>query len=327
MTSQKAFIGAAGALALLCTLATPALAQDASQFPNKDLRLIVPYPPGASTDAISRAVADEAKKVLHQSVIVENRPGAGTAIGTRAAKGLPADGYTLMFQASGLISNLHTMKEPGYALKDFTPVTMLAKTAYTMLIPASIPAKNIKEFVAYAKANPGKMRYGTLGRGSRMHVMSDQLARDGGFEWTQVPYKGTAEAAQAVMQGDVQAYFSTQAFASQQSANDKLRIIGITSDERSAFLPDVPTFKESGFPNVADQTWYALFVRSETPQPIVDKLRTALAGVMKTDAIATQLKNNGLSPNNDKLADFPANAARESARLQEENKRLGIEAE
>ncbi len=311
---------AAVALAL-CAYGTSA---QETAFPSRALRIVVPYPPGASTDLISRAVGDEASKRLGRPIVVENRPGGGTVIGTRAVKTAPADGYTLMFQASSLVSNLYMVKDPGYKLSDFTPVTTLSNAAYVMLIPSTLPAKNVKEFIAYAKANPGKLNYGSLGRGTRTQVLPDMLGTLAGIDWTEIQFRGTAEAAQAVMSGIVQAYFSTQAFAKQQIGSDKLRMVGVTSTQRVDFIPDVPTFRELGFPNVTDQTWYALFVRSETPKPILDKLRAAFAQAMKSPMMHTQLQRNGLSPYDGKLEDFPEKLESELKRLTEEAKRLGL---
>ena len=310
----------------LALLASGVAAQEAD-FPSRALRLVVPYPPGASTDIISRAVGDEAGKRLGRPVLVENRPGGGTVIGTRFVKTAPADGYTIMFQASSLVSNLYILKDPGYKLSDFTPVTTLSNAAYVMLIPSGIPAKTLKEYIAFAKANPGKMSYGSLGRGTRTHVLPDQLGTLAGYQWTEIQFKGTAEAAQDVMSGTVQAYFSTQAFATTQLGSDKLRLLGISSAQRVDFLPDVPTFREMGFPGIVDQTWYALFVRSETPRAILEKLRAVFADAMKSTLIQTQLRNNGLSPYDGRLEDFPAKLESELVRLTEEAKTLGLVAQ
>jgi len=302
----------------------PALAQD-SNFPSRPLRIVVPYPPGASTDLISRAIAEEAGRRLGQSIVIENKPGGGTVVGTQAVRNAPADGYTLMFQAASLLSNTYILKQPGYKLADFTPVTMLSDAAYVMLVPSRLPVRTLGEFVAYAKSNPGKLNYGTLGRGTRTFILPYRFGLAAGLEWTEISFKGTAEAAQSVMSGDIQAYFSTQAYASTQTESDRLRLIAITSEKRVDFLPNVPTFKELGFPDVTDQTWYALFVRSETPKPVLDKLRAAFADAMKSDAMKAQLKINGLSPYDGTLEDFPAKMQSELSRFIDEAKQLGLE--
>jgi tripartite-type tricarboxylate transporter receptor subunit TctC len=318
-------IALAGAMFIACMQAGPATAAEDTDFPTRPLRLVVPYPPGASTDLISRAIAEEAGKRLGQPIIVENRPGGGTVVGTQAVRNSPADGYTLMFQAASLLSNTYMLKKPGYQLSDFTAVTMLSDAAYVMLIPAKLPAKNLAEFIAYAKANPGKLNYGTLGRGTRTFVLPYRLGKAAGLDWTEITFKGTTEAAQAVMSGDIQTYFSTQAYASTQLESDRLRLIAISSEKRVDFLPNIPTFKESGYPDVTDQTWYALFTRSEVPAPILKKLKAALADAMKSPAMKEQLKINGLSPYDGTLEDFPAKMNAERAKFIAEAKQLGIE--
>ncbi len=327
MTARRRLVGKliAALLGAASLAASPAALAQGADFPSRPMRLVVPYPPGASTDLISRAIAEEAGKRLGQPIVVENRPGGGTVVGTQAVRNAPADGYTLMFQAASLLSNTYIMKNPGYKLSDFTPVTMLSDAAYVMLVPSKLPVKSLAEFVAHAKANPGKMNYASLGRGTRTFVLPYRLGRAAGLDWTEITFKGTAEAAQSVMSGDVQAYFSTQAFASTQTGSDKLRLVAITSEKRVDFLPDLPTFKELGYPDVTDQTWYALFMRSETPKPILDKMRAVLADAMRSDAMKDALKVNGLSPYDGTLEAFPAKMDAELARFIKEAKELGIE--
>lgn len=314
----------AKALALFLVLTGSASGQDAA-FPSKPMKIVVPYPPGASTDLISRAVAEEAGKKLGQPIIIENRPGGGTVIATRYVKTSPADGYTVMFQASGLVSNLIVFKDPGYTLTDFTPVTTLSDAAYVLLVPSNLGVNTLAEFINYAKANRGKMNYGSLGRGTQSHILADRLATDAGFEWDEINFKGTAEAAQAVMAGTVQGYLSTQAFAAQQLSSDKLKLIAITSEQRVSFLPNVPTFVEQGFKNIVDGTWYALFVRSDTPKPIVEKLRGVLAEVVQSDQYKQQLDKNGLSPYKGDVVQLPARLDAELKEKSAEFKRLKID--
>jgi tripartite-type tricarboxylate transporter receptor subunit TctC len=283
-----------------------AVAQD--NYPNKPLKIIVPYTPGASTDAISRAFADEAGKALGQTVIVENKPGAGTAIGTQTAKQAPADG----------------LKDPGYAMEDFTPVAMLGDQYYVLIIPAAMGVKDFKAFVEYAKKNPTKMNYAMLGPGAPSHVLADRLQRAAKFEWQDIAFRGGTPAVQALMSNDVQGYFATQSFAMTFKDSDKLKLMGIGAEERGVFLPDVPTFKEMGYEGVVEQGWYAMFIRSSTPKPIIDKLRNVFAEVMKSPAMAQHLKTNGLSPYKGSIETFPAALAKELKEKAEETKRLGI---
>jgi tripartite-type tricarboxylate transporter receptor subunit TctC len=316
-----ALLGAAAAL-FSAVQALPAQAQD--NYPSKPIRVIVPYTPGASTDAISRAFADEAGKALGQTMIVENKPGAGTAIGTQTAKQAPADGYTVLFGSGTMISTMLALKEPGYAMEDFTPVAMLGDQFYVLLIPAALPVKNFKEFVEYAKKNPTKMNYGMLGPGSPSHVLADRLKNSAKFEWLDIAFRGGTPAVQALMSNDVQGYFATQTFAMTFKDSDKLKLMGIGAEERGQFLPDVPTFKELGYEGVVEQGWYAMFVRSNTPKPIIDKLQKVFGEVMKSPAMAAHLKSNGLSPYKGTIASFQASLGKEIKDKAEETKRLGI---
>jgi tripartite-type tricarboxylate transporter receptor subunit TctC len=307
---------------VLALSAFGAVAQDS--FPSKPLKIIVPYTPGASTDAISRAFADEAGKALGQTVIVENKPGAGTAIGTQTARQSPADGYTILFGSGTMVSTMLGLKEPGYSMEDFTPVAMLGDQYYVLIIPAAMGVKNFKEFVEYAKKNPTRMNYAMLGPGAPSHVLADRLRRSAKFEWQDIAFRGGTPAVQALMSNDVQGYFATQSFALTFKDSDKLKLMGIGAEERGVFLPDVPTFKEMGYEGVVEQGWYAMFVRSSTPKPIIDKLRTVFTEVMKSPAMAQHLKTNGLSPYKGSLETFPATLARELKEKAEETKRLGI---
>jgi tripartite-type tricarboxylate transporter receptor subunit TctC len=300
-------------------------AQDA--YPSRPIRVIVPYTPGASTDSISRAFADEAGKALGQTMIVENKPGAGTAIGTQTAKQAPADGYTILFGSGTMISTMLGLKEPGYTMEDFAPVAMLGDQFYVLLTPAAMPVKNFKEFVEYAKKNPTKMNYAMLGPGAPSHVLADRLQRAAKFEWQDIAFRGGTPAVQALMSNDVQGYFATQSFALTFKDSDKLKLMGIGAEERGTFLPDVPTFKEMGYDGVVEQGWYAMFVRSNTPKPIIDKLRSVFGDVMKSPAMAQHLKTNGLSPYKGSIDTFLASLGKEIQQKAEENKRLNIVAQ
>ena len=305
-------------------LALIAFGAHAQDYPNRPIKLIVPYTPGASTDAISRAFADEAGKVIGQPVVVENRGGAGTAIGTQTARNAPADGYTLLFGSGTMISTMLALKDPGYAMKDFTPVTMLGDQFYCLLVPKVLPITNAKEFVEYAKKNASKMNYGMLGAGSPSHVLADRFARAAGFTWQDIAFRGGTPTMTAVMSNDVQGYFATQTFSTTFANSDKVRILAIGAEERGEFLPDVPTFKELGYEGVVEQGWYALFVRSDTPKPIIEKLQKVSADVMASAAMKGHLKSIGLSAYKGTIDSFLKNLDDEIKQKAEETKRLGI---
>jgi tripartite-type tricarboxylate transporter receptor subunit TctC len=310
------------ALALMSgTLAIggPAFAADA--YPSGPLRVIVPFPPGAITDAMARILANELGKVIGQSVIVENKPGAGTVIGTQAAKSSPADGHTVLFQLSSLATNLYLVKQPGYSLSDFKPVAMLGQAAYVLIAPKKYSA--LKELIAFGKTHPGELNCSGTGDGAAT-VIGSKLKRAAGIDWALINYRGGAPAVQAVMTGEVHLSLPTQAAPLIYANLDKLSILAITSSKRVEFLPDVPTFTELGYP-IDDQTWFGLFVRSETPSPVVDKLKSSLAEVLRSPAMQEQLRNLRISPYEGSLDDVPAKLQREVADFTQEAKKVGIE--
>ena len=280
-------------LAIVLSLATAA-AQD---YPaSRPIRIIVPYGPGASTDLLARATADITAKKYGYSFVIESRPGAGTLLGTRAVKNADPDGYTILFQATNFLNNLHTLKEPGYRIEDFTVVGLLGQTSYVLIIPSALPAKNLQEFVAYARSRNGALNFASLGHGTRQQLLAEHLKVDGKFDWKEIPYKGGMEGVQAVIGGQVSGYFVTVSLAQAQAQSTGIRQIGIASEERSPFVPEVPTFKEQGFPGITDKSWFVLFVRSDTPKHIIDKLRGVFTDVVATPEFADALKKIAIEP-------------------------------
>lgn len=309
---------------LAALLATAAQAQD-NTYPSRAIRIVVPYPPGAITDSLSRAFAAELGKALGQTVVVENKPGAGTALGTQTVKQAPADGYTILFNSDALISVLSAMKDPGYQLDDFKPVAMLGDTFFVLMTPSAFPAKTLREFVDYARANPKKLNYASLGVGGVIHRTSERFGRIGKFEWESIQYRGGAPAYQAVMTNEVQGYFTTVNGALMQKASEKFRLLAIAADTRSEFLAEVPTFKELGYDGMVDSTWTALFVRSETPPAIIEKLRRVSAEIMMSDNMKKHLRMFGMSPPRGTIDAFAASFPDTLERLSQEMKLLGIQ--
>jgi tripartite-type tricarboxylate transporter receptor subunit TctC len=311
-----------GTLSLvLATIVAAGTARASDAFPTRPLRLIVPFPPGAITDATGRILAGELGKVLGQTVIVENKPGAGTVIGTQATKTSPADGYTMLFQLSSLATNVYLMKQPGYALADFKPVAMLGQTA--MVLVSSKKFATLQDLVAFGKAHAGELNCSGTGDGIAT-VAGSKLQTAAGINWALINYKGGAEAVQAVMAGDVHISMPTQAAPLIYANPDKLNVLAVAAKKRVEFLPDVPTLTELGYPLDA-QTWFGLFVRSETPVEAIDKLKTALAEVLKAPAMQEQLKKLRISPYDGSLADVPARLEKELADFTQEARKVGLE--
>jgi tripartite-type tricarboxylate transporter receptor subunit TctC len=310
-------------LGLLTAVASPARADDA--YPARPIRLVVPYPPGAITDALCRIVATELGKVIGQSVIVENKPGGGTVIGTQAVRNAPADGYSLLFQLGGLVSNVYALKQPGYALADFTPISMLGQSAYVMILSSKHQFNTLQDLIAYGKKHPGELNYSLTGAGGAQAVMGSKIKQATGIDWSDIVYKGGAEATQAVMSGDVHFSLPTQGAPLIHVNRDRLRFAAVTSEKRLEFLPEVPTFKELGYPSIVEQTWFGMFVRSQVSQPAIDKLKSAMAEVMSSPAMQQHLKDLRISPYEGALDDVPAKMQRELTEFTQEAKKLGIE--
>jgi tripartite-type tricarboxylate transporter receptor subunit TctC len=212
----------------------PAIAED---YPgSRAIHIIVPYGPGASTDLLARAVADVTARKYGYTFVIESRPGAGTLLGTRLVKSADPDGYTILFQVTNFLNNLHTLKDPGYAIEDFSVVGLLGQTAYVLAIPSKLPAKNLPEFIEYARSQNGTLNFASLGHGTRQHLLAEHLKVDGKFDWKEIPYKGGIEGVQGILSGQVSGYFVTVSLAQAQSQSRDIREIGITSDERSPFL-------------------------------------------------------------------------------------------
>lgn len=323
MRLRDAAIGCACAFGLLLGalfVAGTASAEDA--YPTRPLRIVVPFPPGAITDAMSRFIANELGKVIGQSVVVENKPGAATVIATQAVKNSPADGYTMLFQLSSLATNLYLIKQPGYSLSDFKSVAMLGQSAYVLVSSKKFSA--LQEVVAFGKANPGALNCSGTGDGAAT-VIGSKLQQAAGIKWALIGYKGGAPAVQAVMAGDVHVSLPTQAAPFIYANPDKLNVLAITSKKRVEFLPDVPTFTELGYPAIDAQTWFGLFVRSETPPAAVEKLKSALAEVLRSPAMQDQLRKLRISPYEGSLDDVPARLQQELADFTKEASKVGLQ--
>ncbi|MDQ8726595.1 tripartite tricarboxylate transporter substrate binding protein [Bradyrhizobium sp. LHD-71] len=308
----------------LC-LSYPATAQD---YPNRPITIIVPFTPGASTDAIARVAAQELSAKIGQTVVVENKPGAGTVLGAVAAKNAKPDGYTLFMATNSFYASALTLKNPGYdPVNDFVPLVALGVAPYVLIAPASVPSKSLKELVGYAKANPGRINYGSLGRGTSQKILAEDVKEATGMDWQEIPYKGGTEGVAAAMAGDIHGYFATVSLAAQHVDQPKLNLVAIAARKRSAYLPAVPTFAEAGYPNIVDETWYALFVSSKTPQSIVDRLRAELAIVAKSPELTVQLKKNSIEPYEGTLQEFERDASKTHEKFAASLKKFGIEPE
>jgi len=272
-------------LAALLAAGVPAGPAAAQPYPNRVIKMIVPFPPGGPIDTMGRLVAHELSTRLGQEVVVENRPGAGSTLGTKAAAAADPDGYTLLFGSSGSLAVAPAL----YAKLDIDPLTLFAPVASVSLLPhvlvvaPSLPANTVQEFVAYAKANPGKLNYGA-GLGTPPHLLSTLLKVKAGIDVTYIPYKGSAASITDLLGG--QTHFTIDGLLGLYPLikEGKLRALGIARAERWPALPQVPTLPESGFPDFTHDAWTGVVAPAGTPPAIVDVLNRAInAGLQSTE--------------------------------------------
>jgi tripartite-type tricarboxylate transporter receptor subunit TctC len=278
---------------LSCTAPAALAAEAAGDYPNKSIRFIAPFVPGGPSDTLSRLLAQKLTESWNQQVIVDNRGSAGGIIGFELGAKAAPDGYTLLLaNGAGLTINPHVyIKLPYDAAKDFQPITQITSGAYFMVVPISLPAKNVKEYIALAKAKPGAMNFAATGTNNLL--AAEQFNHMAGIKLTAVNYKGTGQAVTAVISGEVQSFIMSPLVAVPQVKSGKLRAIGITGLKRSPALPDVAPIADTlpGFENI---TWHSVVVPAKTPKPIVAKLSKELMRIIRTPEVTDRLGQQGL---------------------------------
>jgi tripartite-type tricarboxylate transporter receptor subunit TctC len=296
---------------LLVCLPLAAAAQ-ASDFPTKAIRLVVPFPPGGATDAAARLVAVKMSEHWGQPVLVDNRAGAGGNVGSDLVAKSPADGYTLVMGVTGshAINTSLYSKMPYDPVADFVAVSQVAVVPNVLVVHPSVPAKNLAELVALAKKEPGKLNYASLGNGTAAHLGMEMLKADAGVDITHVPYKGSAPAVSDLLAGQVQMMVDGLPSALPHIKARKLRAIALTSLRRSPSLPDLPTIAET-YPGFYADAWSGLFVPKGTPQPVVDKLSAEVQRILKLPDVREKLAALGAEPVGSTQAEFTAHVKRE----------------
>jgi tripartite-type tricarboxylate transporter receptor subunit TctC len=265
-------------------------------YPERIIRIVVPYAPGGGTDTITRTLAQEIAKELGQSVIIENKPGAGTIIGTQAVAASEADGYTLLMGtfANAVNPSLY-LKLPYDQHRDLAPVALVARSFNIVVVNPKSPIKSIAELIAAAKAEPEKLAYGTYGTGSSAHLAGELFKHMTGVNLTTVPYKGAAPAITDLIGGQIQVMFTTVTSAATLIEGGQLRALAVTSAERSPAFPDLPTVAESGVPGYAAEAWYGLFAPVRTSPEIIARLNRAVALAIQSEAFKSLAKAEGLA--------------------------------
>jgi tripartite-type tricarboxylate transporter receptor subunit TctC len=284
--------------AVLLTALWPCAVLAQGAFPEHPLRLIVPFPPGGSTDIVARLVAAKMGEGFGKTVIVDNKPGAAGNVGTAEAAKAAPDGYTMLFHiATTAVINPLVMKNLTYdPLKDLQPVAMIAKIPNVIIVNKDVPARNLRELIALIKANPGKLNYGSSGTGGAMHLSGELFKKQAGLDIQHVPYKGSAPAMQDLMGGTIVFMFDNITGSIGPAKSGQVKLLGVTTDERVGVVPDVPTIAESGLPEFKNSSWFSLFTRAGLPPPVLAKLEAeALRAINHPDTLA-KLKDLGAIP-------------------------------
>ena len=276
-----------GALLALCLACPPVSAQapSAQTWPNRPIRIIVPYAAGGAMDILARLLSTKLQEQMGTPVLVENRSGAGGNMGADAVAKSAPDGYTILFNINGhAIAPAIYKSLPFNPDKDFAPITQLFSTATAFVVLPSLPVRSFAEFVTLAKSRPGAMNYGSTGIGNSLHLTMELLMRETGMKMTMVPFRGDAPLFQGFMTNDVQAAVVPTVAARQQMDAGIIRVLGVSSAQRLAAMPDIPTIREQGLPNFESTGWMGLFAPAGTPRPIIDRLVTeARAAIMAPD--------------------------------------------
>ena len=298
---------ALASVAIVALLTAGAFAQDAAGYPNKPIKIIVAVPAGGGVDTVTRIVAEGMRQKLGQPVVVENRAGAGGNIGAESVFTSPPDGYTLLAsQPSPITVNPLLYKNLAFDPTKFEPVAIMTKIANVLLVRENFPAKDAKEFIAYCKANPGKVNYASQGIGTTSHLTAALFEKVTGTKLVHVPYKGTAPALNDIVAGHVDIIFMELASAMRLHQGGKARILAVATNKRIANLPDVPTLEESGVKNFESGTWNAISAPPGTPKPIVDKLNKTIDDVLQGPDAKAHFATLDLTPAGGSPADAAA---------------------
>lgn len=287
---------ALAAIAMLAAL-NAARAGDASSYPSQNIKIIVPFPAGGTADTLPRLVADKLRQKWNQTIIIENRSGAGGNIGAEAVATSTPDGYTLLASPPGPIAINQTLyKKLSFKPEDLMPVTLIGTAPNVLDVRPDFPAKTVKELIDYAKANPGKVSFASQGNGSTSHLTAVLFEKLTGTKMVHVPYRGTTPALQDIMGNTVDIFFDNLGSSMSLHVGKKLRILAVCGPERAPLLADVPTVREAGVPDFVSVTWFALMAPKGTPEAVVAKLNAAVTEILKEPDIQSQFAKLGVQP-------------------------------
>ena len=300
--------------AVVAVLAPVAGAQNA--YPDRPIRMVVPFAPGGGSDISARVLAAGLGEALRQTIVVDNRPGAGSILGCDIVAKSTPDGYTTLLGNISMAFNtaLYGKKLPYNVLRDFTPITLVTDQPNILVAHPSLPAKSFKDFIALADSQPGKLNFGSAGIGSGTHLAMEMLLMSRKLDLIHVPFKGTGPALTALLGNQISVFFSTYASALPHVKQNRLRAFAVTSVKRTATLPQVPTVAESGFPGYEYSTWYGLLAPGGTPRAIIDKLNRDAVAVLKSAVTRERYISQGVEP-------IPSTAAHYAGYLQSETEK------
>lgn len=285
-------------------LATPALAQD---WPSRPVRVVIPYPPGGPTDLIGRVVAQRAQRELGQPLVIENKPGASGTIGAAEVSRTAPDGQVFLMNASIHVIIPHLNQAIPYnALTDFTPVTNMAMVPLVGLVNPSLPVRSLRELADYAKANPGKLSYGSSGIGAAQHLAGEMFKQTAGVDMTHVPYRGAGPAIQDLIAGNIQVMFDSVPASAGAVREGLLRPLATTTPQRIAAYPDLPTTAEAGFPDLVISTWYGVWAPPRLPDAMAERMQRAVMAAVRDSDVRARMATLGADPVADSPADFAA---------------------
>ncbi len=319
-------IAIAATFALAACPCVPAAAQD---YPNRPVTLVVPFPPGGSTNIVMRIIADKLSGLLGQQIVVDNRAGAGGTVGTRSVAKSSPDGYTISLGYTGTLAVGPSLyPNVGYdPRKDFAAIGRVATAPNTLVVHPSFPAKSIAELIAYAKANPGKVNFGSAGVGTVSHIAGEYFASEAGIKLIHIPYKGTGPAITDLLGGHIPMAFAPIPASHENAKSGNLRMLAVTSLTRSTLMPEVPTIAESGLPGYEAVLRYGLVAPAGTPRPIIEKLNAELNKALASDDVRKRLALEGAEPLPGTPEDYAADIDREETQWAKVVKASGAKAE
>jgi tripartite-type tricarboxylate transporter receptor subunit TctC len=295
-----------------------------ADYPSRPIRLVTMFAPGSNSDANARYAAVKLAEPLGVNVIVDNKAGGGGVIAIRDVYRAQPMGYSVLLANTGFVGNTVAYKEPGYKVDDYTPMGIMGQSYYGLIMHTSIPVKNLKEFVAYAKANPNKINYGGIGPAAGSTINAERFKQQAGINMLGVQYKGGEPVSVALLAGEVHVYWATLNTARNRMKNKQIIGLAITGDERSRILPDLPTFQEMGYPDMDTASWQVILAPSALPAPMLAKLRNSFDQASNSPEWKERMMNNELEPFKGTREQFMAKVRKEAAQLADDYRRLKL---